>query len=303
MKRANRIGILLFAFLAVASMLCLPGVAGPSPQLESSVLSKVMQIHRQKGHINFSELYNSQEFSTEERAYLGRLYEVFFAIPGFLLAEQKSTGQIPSRAEIARSFDIGERSVTLLLSVMEQDSRVPRMFTRDKTSGEIKTIDSATIEAFVKARGSNVRMTNWEGQPLPEFSLATIVGGKLSSEELKGSPAVLYFWFTGCPPCVRLAPILAELSRKYGPQGLRFVGLNADDVLGIGTDDASRRAYVAKEGLTFPIVKLDATTRQSFGQVNVFPTLFFVDRNGVIRHHLVNFQSEDTLESIIQAML
>ena len=71
-------------------------------------------------------------------------------------------------------------------------------------------------------------------------------------------------------------------------------------MLGIGTDDAGRRAYVAKEGISFPVVNLDASTRQSFGQINVYPTLFFVDRSGVIRRHLVNFQNRATIEAILE---
>jgi cytochrome c biogenesis protein CcmG/thiol:disulfide interchange protein DsbE len=303
MRTTNHLGTSVVLCLA---LLLLPGLrafAGPSADLEADVLSKIGRIYQQQGRINFSELYNSSAFSAEERNYLGRLYEVFFAIPQFLLSQQQSTGKIPTQAEISESFGIGQKSVALLLSLMEKDPRVPHMFTRDTASGEIKEIDAATIEAFVKAKGSDVKMAEWEGQPLPEFSLPTLQGDLLKSSELKGSPIVLYFWFSGCPPCVRIAPILAQLNREYGSRGVKFVGLNADDVLGIGTDIAARRDYVAKEGITFPVVNLDAATRRSFGQVNVFPTLFFVDREGLIRHHLVNFQDRETLESIIKELL
>jgi thiol-disulfide isomerase/thioredoxin len=299
MQTSNPVRIFVFPTLALL-LLATSGLAAPAADLEADVLAKVQAAYQQQGRVNFSELYNSDRFSADERNYLGRLYEVFFAIPEFLRSEEQSTGKIPSIAEIAASFGIGQKSVVLLLTVMEKDSRVPRMFTRNPASGEIESIDAATIEAFVKARGSNVRMTQWEGQALPAFTLPTLEGGTLGSADLKGSPAVLYFWFTGCPPCVRLAPILAELSRQYGPRGVRFVGLNADDVLGIGTDDAGRRAYVAKEGISFPVVNLDASTRQSFGQINVYPTLFFVDRSGVIRRHLVNFQNRATIEAILE---
>lgn len=303
MRTTTRARIAVFSCLAGLLLLTTTGFAGPSPDLEANVLSKIGAIYRQQGQINFSELYNSSAFSTEERDYLGRLYEVFFAIPGFLLSERQSTGQLPSRTEIARSFGIGQKSVALLLSVMEKDPRVPRMFTRDPASGEIRSIDAAAITAFVDSRGSNIKMTKWEGQPLPAFTLPTLRGDILKSAALKGNPVVLYFWFSGCPPCVRIAPILARLNQEYGPRGVKFVGLNADDVLGIGTDNDARRSYVAKEGITFPVAVLDAATRRDFGQVNVFPTLFFVGRDGLVRHHLVNFQNRETLEAIIKELL
>ncbi len=303
MRTTTQVKIAVLSCLAVFLLLDVPDFAGPSPDLEADVLSKIGAIYQQQGRINFSELYNNSAFSAEERDYLGRLYEVFFAIPGFLLSEQQSTGRLPTQTEIAQSFGIGRKSVALLLSVMEKDPRVPRMFTRDPAGGEIRSIDAAAIDAFVKARGSNVRMTHWEGRPLPEFSLPTLRGDVLKSTDLEGNPVVLYFWFSGCPPCARIAPILAQLNREYGPRGVKFVGFNADDLLGIGTDDDARRNYVEKEGIAFPVVLLDAATRRDFGQVNVFPTLFFVGRDGLIRRHLVNFQNRETLESIIKELL
>ncbi len=301
MRTTNRLPVTLFLYLSVSLLLGLPSFAA-APDVEASVLAKVTSIYRQQGQINFSELYNSNRFSAEERNYLGRLYEVFFAIPEFLATEKRATGHPPTRSQIASSFGIGEKSVDLLLSVMSKDPRIPRMFSRDGENGEIETIDTAAIEAFVKARGANVRMTRWEGQPLPEFSLPRLGGGTLESRDLKGHPVVLYFWFSGCPPCVRIAPILADLSKKYGARGVKFVGMNADDVLEIGTSDGARQQYVEREGIQFPVVNLDEATRLAFGQVNVFPTLFFADGQGVIRHHLINFQDRQTLDSILQGM-
>ena len=42
------------------------------------------------GTVIFSELYNDDRFSSEEKAFLGRLYEIFFQIPLFLESEYES---------------------------------------------------------------------------------------------------------------------------------------------------------------------------------------------------------------------
>ena len=41
----------------------------------------------------------------------------------------------------------------------------------------------------------------------------------------------------------------------------------------------------------------------AYGQVSVFPTLFFVDRKGTIVKQLVNFQTKAALEEAIQLTL
>ncbi len=271
--------------------------------VETRVLEQVQRIYERDGRITFSELYNSDEFSDEERAFLGRLYEIFFAVPAFLKAELESTGAVPTRSEIARSFGIGLQSVELLIRVMESDRRVPPLFTRDPSSGEIASLDLENIDRFVAARGADVRMTQWEGRPLPSFSLTTLTGETLRESELRGRHAFLYFWFTGCPPCVRIAPILSRLADRYEPRGLRFVGVNADDILGLDTSNESRVEYLRGQGLGFVNVNLDEATRDRFGGINVYPTIFLVSRDGTISRHMVNFQSEERLVSVIEELL
>jgi hypothetical protein len=60
--------------------------------------------------------------------------------------------------------------------------------------------------------------------------------------------------------------------------------------------DSDRRDYARKLGLVFPLVTMTAAMQESFGTVSVFPTLFFVDRKGVIVKQLVGFNDKDALE-------
>ncbi len=43
--------------------------------------------------------------------------------------------------------------------------------------------------------------------------------------------------------------------------------------------------------------------QQAYGGVSVFPTMFFVDKTGIIVKHFVNFQEKATLEAAIQTAL
>ena len=113
----------------------------------------------------------------------------------------------------------------------------------------------------------------------------------------------MYFWFTNCPPCVKTAPILAELYKKYAQQGFKVVGANADKVLDLPYDDKIRADYAKKYGFNFTLTHLNTQTQQGYGGVIVFPTMFFVDKKGTIVKHFVNFQEKPTLEAAIQQTL
>ena len=66
-------------------LLLLPFWLGPllaQPTAEEKVLQSVQQMMaNDDGTVIFSELYNDDRFNSEEKAFLGRLYEIFFQIP------------------------------------------------------------------------------------------------------------------------------------------------------------------------------------------------------------------------------
>ena len=270
---------------------------------EEKVLQSVQQMMQSDdGTVIFSELYNDDRFSSEEKAFLGRLYEIFFQIPLFLKSEYESTGEIPTRIHIASGFGITPQSVDLLLTVMESDPRMPTLFERSSLSREIESLQLGNIEAFIQSRGSDVKVTPWEGQTLPEFELTSFQNEKISSHDLAGKSVLIYFWFTGCPPCIRIAPTLADLDRRYSASNFQVIGFNADQVIGINATDQQRKTYLQESNLHFANLHLDQATRERFGNVNVFPTLFFVASDGTIFRHMINYQDRETLESIIKAL-
>jgi thiol-disulfide isomerase/thioredoxin len=257
---------------------------------------------RESGRVTFSSLYNNLEFSSEKRQYLGRLYEVLFSVPAVLRDEFQSTGEIPTASKVADHFGISKEAMLLLLEVLESDSRVPELYTRDAGTGEITSLNLELIEAFIQHRGGKVKITRWEGTSVPDFQVRTLDGELLTKDQLLGRNYLIYFWFTGCPPCVKIAPILADLAKDYRSSEIEFYGLNADDLLELGTTNESRRSYLYKQGIHFLNANLDSSTREAFGNVNVYPTLFFVDKHGIIVRHLVNFQSRETLVEVLEQM-
>ena len=276
---------------------------GPAPsQIESRVLNAIQGMLRQGTAISFSQLQNDPHFSSEEKEFIGKLFEILFRIPAFVESELKRTGEPPKRAQIGERFGVGVQSIELLLTVMEIDRRVPRMFDRDQ-AGEITRVRRQALAAFLQRHGNPVRVTGWEGKPAPDFDLATLEGKRLSSGSLRGSNVLLYFWFTGCPPCSRISPVLETLHQRYGNDRLQVVGLNADRILELTVTDPQRIEYLKKHGVSFPNLHLTREVHKAFGNVNVYPTLFLLDSSGTVVRRLINYQSQETMDQVVSELV
>lgn len=289
----------------IACALAVLLAAPQAPPAEARVVEYLKANVKPGQPVVVSELYNTVFTGSEERAALNRLFNTFFKMPLYMAQHQKAAGKPPTLAEISEQFRFqvpGQADV--MLRVMESDPRMPKFIARDPATGEITRVDVEKILAHPKfGKALERTITGWEGQPAPAFATTTYDGKPLASEALAGTPHLLYFWFTGCPPCVRTSPLLAELDQAYAAKGFRIVGLNADRVLEIPTSDEDRAAYAKRNGWAFTLAHMTPEAQEAYGAVSVFPTLFFVDRKGTVVKHFVNFQAKAALEEAIQVAL
>ena len=283
----------MIAFLLAAAL-----AAPQAPEAEVRVVEYLKANVKPGQPVVVSELYNTVFTGPEERAALNRLFNTFFKMPLYLAQHLAAAGKPPTLGEISEQFHFevpGEADV--MLRIMESDPRMPRFITRDAATGEITSVDVDRILAHPRFGKALERMiTGWEGRPAPSFATTTYDGTPLTSESLAGKPHLLYFWFTGCPPCVRTSPLLAEIDREFAPRGFRIVALNADRALELPYTDEDRAAYAKKHGWSFTLAHMTPEVQEAHGAVSVFPTLFFVDRKGNVVRQLVNFQDKATLE-------
>ena len=108
----------------------------------------------------------------------------------------------------------------------------------------------------------------------------------------RGTPVVLNFWATWCPPCRAELPELRAASERYAGQ-----------VAIVGVNQAETAATVAKSapelGLTFPIPLDQSGAVSRLYGVRSLPTTFFIDRDGVIRQ----IQSGPLTEAVLAQLL
>jgi len=106
-----------------------------------------------------------------------------------------------------------------------------------------------------------------------------LVHGAYSSAlaDLKGQVVVVDFWATWCGPCAMTMPILDAWQTKYGPKGLRIVGLSSEELPEI-------QRFVTAHPLAYTIARDDkAQIARDYFLLGV-PMLVVIDRAGVVRH-------------------
>ena len=120
------------------------------------------------------------------------------------------------------------------------------------------------------------------GKPVPGFSADRLDGrGRLSLASFRGRPVVVNFWASWCGPCKSEAPALERIWRQYRARGLVVLGVDYTDA------KSDARRFVAKRGLTFPIVRDPSGLIGSSYRLSGVPETFVLDRRGRLVEHLL----------------
>lgn len=114
------------------------------------------------------------------------------------------------------------------------------------------------------------------GQKAPDFSVPSATDGSVSSEDFKGKAAVVVFWKSTCPYCVKEAPGLSRIFKEHA-------GNVAVVAIHVGRDDApTARDFAKSHGFEFPIgVDADKKVREAYG-LRVVPTLVWLNPDGTV---------------------
>ena len=293
---------IIFSLLLIGSV---RDLSRSQQDVEKRVVMKLKCLIQNGKPVIVSNLYNEVFTSPEERRVIDRLYNIFFKVPIFLSQFYASSKRPPTLSELSQQFNLKlEGEADLILSIMEADPRVPKFVSRNPESGEIIRIDIEKIRSDPRFNKVIERsISGWEGKVAPPLAAQALDGSVISSSDLKGKTYLVYFWFTHCPPCVQITPHLVSLQKKFRDREFTVIGLNADQILELGFDDAERKTYLEEHGVNFPVAHLTAGIQTSYGGVQLFPTLFLVDKQGIIRGHFVNYQEESVIQKAIKEIL
>jgi len=147
------------------------------------------------------------------------------------------------------------------------------------------------------------------GSPLvdeaaPDFTLRVAMGegsqngDRIRLSDLRGEVVVLDFWASWCGPCRASTPTLSRVAKHYAGKGARVIGINSES-LGPGMMAFIQTSW----GFAYPVLADTALEAQVAYGVNAFPTLFILDRQGIVRFAHQGAASESRLRSEIDSLI
>ncbi|MEA1985970.1 MAG: redoxin domain-containing protein [Candidatus Marinimicrobia bacterium] len=128
--------------------------------------------------------------------------------------------------------------------------------------------------------------------PMPSFELLSLNGRLVNSKEFIGKILIVDFWATWCAPCIKEFPHLNELLKKYASDDdIRIIAISTDQ------DREKVAPFIEENNYQMSIFYNDNTSK-AFG-VNGIPTLFVVDKKGIIRYKKVGFTEGEEFVKIM----
>lgn len=190
--------------------------------------------------------------------------------------------KVSSSSEVIRklrSQKVGER-VVLVVRRGEHDVTLP-----------VTTDEFPTPEAMLRMQFVSAPAPTWKG-------VTRMLGKEQSLESLSGRVVILDFFATWCVPCRWMQPKLSEMDRRFRAEGLSVVGISSEDreVL------APYLERVRPTHSVFMDAKGETTAAYS---VTSLPTLFVIDKRGVVRQAYVGFDTsrDKEMEELVQRLL
>ena len=136
------------------------------------------------------------------------------------------------------------------------------------------------------------------GGAAPDFTLPSVIDGKeYSLSQYKGQVVLLNFFTFFCGPCREEMPHLNQIYQENKSRGFVTIGI------GLSSDPTQLRFLVKQLGLDYPVLAGDDQVSKNYGNVEVVPTTFIIDRGGNIAHKVLGARTKADIEKLIRPLL
>ena len=136
--------------------------------------------------------------------------------------------------------------------------------------------------------------------PAPDFTVLDWEGKEVSLSDFKGTPVVINFWASWCPPCKAELPDFDEAAKTYEGE-VAFMMVNMTDNVQETTDSA--KDFIQNAGYSFPVYFDSSTSAAIAYEAYSIPVTYFVDASGNLVARASGMIDADTLQSGIDMIL
>jgi peroxiredoxin len=139
----------------------------------------------------------------------------------------------------------------------------------------------------------------FDKESAPEVSYTSLTGQTATTSSLKGKVVLVNFWATSCTGCVAEMAKLKATHERYAPQGYETVAV------AMSYDPPNYvKAFVSDNQLPF-FVTLDTsgTIAKAFGDIQLAPTTFLIDKQGKVIKRYVGEPNFAELRGLIEQAL
>lgn len=137
------------------------------------------------------------------------------------------------------------------------------------------------------------------GDPAPAIDLPALTGpGRIrAAGGGPGAPTLINFWASWCIPCRREFPMLGRVDARYGPRGLRMVGVTFKDSRG------PARRFAEDEDASWPMAHdASGVAARAYG-VRAAPQTILVATDGRIAQRWYGAPTEAQLDAAVAALV
>lgn len=165
-----------------------------------------------------------------------------------------------------------------------------------RSAGPARYIVAAVVVAAIAVAGFfafNGKST------VPDATFTLLSGQKVSTAgDLKGKVYLVNFWATSCATCMQEMPQMVDTYNRFKGQGLEFVAvaMNYDPPMYVAN-------YAQTRQLPFKVALDDGSVAKQFGNVQLTPTTFVVDKDGKILKRYVGAPQFAELDALLKKAL
>ena len=136
-------------------------------------------------------------------------------------------------------------------------------------------------------------------EPAPAATFNTLKGEQLSTSSLRGKVVLVNFWATSCGSCIAEMPQMVSTFNKYREQGFELVAV------AMSYDPPQYvQNYAETRSLPFTVaLDSNGSNAKAFGDVQLTPTAFLIDKDGNIMKRFVGVPDEAGLHRLIEKAL